>query len=641
MNTDSNNNHKKHNNDDFSGSQYSSDDNVPDMSKDDSLQFVSIIEVQSNQIKRIWMKVISFVVAIIFLIQQTSFADIYDYKRLGGIAEELLPSAGEQDQSNRFAPNYLKRQQQKHEEIVRQKMGKEDLVGQLQRKRRRREEEDLPLKKKKSVGGGGEPPDYTLTQPDDINDPHEYNDLQQQNDALEQIDTFDITRHPVIDVDYWKQGAEKKQEEKTGLDYWVGFEGKEKPEEERKIKEVIYFGESENEKIDYLFSGYVEDRGTGEYKPRFRTEYKYAGDDISKTLKYYIGDKNAGDTKEGGILVEESFFEGGEDNNRITRRITYDKDTGSAISCQEFIYAAAGDDDDDEGGQALREVRSYNTANKEFDIDGDGLIDEREDNNGDGKLGEDYDTDGDGKADDVNGDGKIGDGILTSVTYFIGEKDEEVADYILTLSDEGEVTSTVVNYYRGGTRAAGPATDPNGKWRDPKEYVVAYRGEIDDLENATDSDGDGMLDGYEDKVTSISFYDSEHRLPGEEVLSYTKNYAKGKVVRTTVYFYGEDEIKASDANYRLPLSKSVTYWGDAVDSDGNVRADARVRSATFFFIEGRLKGEEVQDYTETYLMDGETVRDTTVYFYEGSRRAGASDIDDRMERTVTYWGQAV
>ena len=255
-----------------------------DASADGSLsQALSIMDVQTNRQKRMWLKSISFFVAFTFLVQQATYADIYSYKRLGGIAENLLPSAKEQEQAYQYAPSYLNRQQQKHEELIRQKMGKEDLIGQLAT-RQKRPQEDMPLKKKKSGASGSKTPDYTLTEPDDIDDPHEYNDLEyEENDALDRIDTFDITRNPEINVDSWKQGAEQKQDEKTGLDYWIGFEeyANEKPGIDRQIKEVIYFGDKESEKIKKLYSGYRKEKGTEEYKPKYRTEYEYENDAVS------------------------------------------------------------------------------------------------------------------------------------------------------------------------------------------------------------------------------------------------------------------------------------------------------------------------------------------------------------------------
>ena len=44
------------------------------------------------------------------------------------------------------------------------------------------------------------------------------------------------------------------QEEKTGIDYWVGYEDRGNPDLERKIKEVIYFGDKKEEKIKYVLS---------------------------------------------------------------------------------------------------------------------------------------------------------------------------------------------------------------------------------------------------------------------------------------------------------------------------------------------------------------------------------------------------
>ncbi|MDD3089032.1 MAG: hypothetical protein PHT95_03715, partial [Candidatus Omnitrophica bacterium] len=214
-------------------------------SADDHLEPISIIEVQSNPKKRIWLKVISSFVSMVFLMQQVGFADSYSYKRLGGVAEELLPSSSEYDQNNRFAPAYLQRQQQKHEDIVRQRMGKDELMEQLVRKPRRQEEE-TPLKKKKGTAGGGNA-EYTLTDSDEMDDPHNYNDLEYDANQLDSINTFDITKYPYVNVDQWKSESEKKPDEKTGLDYWVGFSDEKTPGDERLIKYAVYPGDAEKE----------------------------------------------------------------------------------------------------------------------------------------------------------------------------------------------------------------------------------------------------------------------------------------------------------------------------------------------------------------------------------------------------------
>ncbi|MGB2629936.1 MAG: hypothetical protein WBD17_01705, partial [Candidatus Omnitrophota bacterium] len=517
-----------------------------------------------------------------------------------------------------MGPKELMGAQRRHEELVRQKAGKEELVGQLKR-RPKGVEEDMPLKKKKGGGGeGGGVVDYTLTEPDDITDPHMYNELEYDESVLQQIDTYDITRNPYIDIEQWRASAEEKKDEKTGLTYWVGYEEKEEPDDSRKIKEAIYVGDREHEKIDYVLSGYVRDPATGEYTPKFRTDYEYTGESISRTLKYYIW---------GGqeILVEESLFKGAEENNKITRRIAYDKQTGRAISCDDFFY------EDDETSKPLKRMTSYDTKDLEWDIDGNGELDDGEDIDGDGKLGADFDTDGDGIIDDADGDGVIGDERrITSITHFVGEKDKEIADYTVNMSKTGDITSTIVNYYRGGNRAE------DADSRDPKERVVAYREEID-LTTAVDADGDGILDGYLDVLSSISYYDVEHRLPGEEVLNYTQSYARGNIIQTTVQYYGEGEVRASEANYRAPLKKSVTYWGDAVDENGNLLGDAREKSVTYYYIEGRLKGEETADYT-IKRNTREEITGTTIYYYEGDKRASESDAIDRMSKTVSYRG---
>ncbi|MFC1549071.1 hypothetical protein ACFL5E_03835, partial [Candidatus Omnitrophota bacterium] len=580
---------------------------------DDFLHPVSFIEVQTNHRKRIWLKVISFFVAFIFLFEQLGIADSTGYKRLGGVAEELLPSSGESDQANRFAPSYLQRQQAKHEDIVRQRMGKQELQVQLGR-RPKKAEEEMPLKKKKGSGGGGGAVDYTMTEPDDLEDPHLFNDLDYEDEALRQIDTYDITRHPdiITDINDWKADAEKQEEEKSGLDYWVGYGEDEDivdagngPHPSRMIKQVVYFGDEEEEKIEKVLSGFVKDPGYDpnddedeQFKPKFRTDYEYEGDAIRKTSKYYTW---------GGveILIEETIFEGDKDNNKVVRRLNYDKDTGEVTSRQDFLYEG------DAVTGALEEQRTYDTK----DIG----------------AGEDPTEEGVGR--------------LTSATYFSGAKDKEIADYTLNYSKDGDVTSTVINYYDGGEFGR-RAEEMTGEYdyRDPKKRVVTYRGEVD--ESAGDADNDGLLDGYEDQLSSISYYDTTDRLAGEEVLDYSETYARGNVIQTTVYYYyhwddadedgivdpeEETEVRASGANYRAPMTKSVTYWGDEISDDN-------IKSITYYFIEGRLKGEETADYTIRKNTRGDTTS-TMFYYYEGDNRAADSDTLDRMSRNVTYRGE--
>ncbi|MGB2599852.1 MAG: hypothetical protein WBD04_05435 [Candidatus Omnitrophota bacterium] len=566
---------------------------------------MGIIEVQTNKTSRLWLKVIAFFVAFVFLFQQLGIADIYSYKRAGGVAEEVLPTSDEYDKQGRMGPQNLQRSQQRHEELIRQRMGKEDMVGQLLR-RPKEEEEDMPLKKKKSGAGGGGQVNYTMTEPDDVNDPHNFNDLihDETTSALQQIDTFDITRYPPIDLDYWKEKAEKKQDEKTGLDYWVGYEDEKSPEDNRKIKEAVYFGGKEEEKIEKVYSGYVLNPNTNLYEPKFRTDYEYEGDAIKKMIKYYIWGKDEGDTS---VRVEESFFEGGKDDNKIVWRANYSKDDLENPSSVQYFFYGEGTESDI--AQPLRQTRSYDTKNVNWDANGDGTVTDEE------------------KQDLAVLEAE---GRLLSITYMVGEKDKEIADYTVNLDKDGATTSTVINYYKDGERAE---TADN---RDPKERVVTYRGDVD-----TDSplNADGILTGYEDQLSSIAYYHTEHRLPGEEVLDYTETFARGTVAQTTVYYYGEDEVRASEANYRLPMKKSVAYWGgDVLDADGNVRADAREKSATYYFIEARLKGEETVDYT-IKRNSNERIVSTMFYYYEGDNRASESDAMDRMSKTVTYRGE--
>ena len=78
-----------------------------------------------------------------------TYYDQFYYKDNDSPIRKLLPSSKDQEQSSDFSPNYLKRQQNKHEDVIRQKEGMESLIEDLFNRRNEREEAELPLKKKK------------------------------------------------------------------------------------------------------------------------------------------------------------------------------------------------------------------------------------------------------------------------------------------------------------------------------------------------------------------------------------------------------------------------------------------------------------------------------------------------------------
>ncbi|MGB2601124.1 MAG: hypothetical protein WBD12_03835, partial [Candidatus Omnitrophota bacterium] len=249
----------------------------------------------------------------------------------------------------------------------------------------------------------------------------------------------------------------------------------------------------------------------------------------------------------------------------------------------------------------------------------------------------------DPEAADLDGDGIL-DGYesqLASITYFDYEdrlKGEEISDYTEKFNSNQDIINMTVYYYEDNKRAADAGAS------DRMSKSVTYRGEVDPT--ADDSDGDGILDGYESQLASITYYDYEDRLKGEEVSDYTEKYnSNQEITGTTVYLYESDLKRAEDADASDRMSRSVTYRGevdtDAPDSDGDGILDgyeSQLASITYYDYADRLKGEEVTDYTEKYN-SSQQVTNTTVYLYEDQlKRASDAGADDRMARSVTYRG---
>ncbi|MBN1527361.1 MAG: hypothetical protein JW919_07255, partial [Candidatus Omnitrophica bacterium] len=506
--------------------------------------------------------------------------DLLSYKERKSVVDSLLPSRQEKQQSWSFSPAFIQEQQQKHEAVVREKQEMEDLGWSLddalKRKLQAPEDEDWPLQKRQSSdegGAGGMGAAYTLTDPDDIEDAHNLNDYDYDvAGALEQIMKFDVTRRPEIDLAFWRDGSEKKTDEKTALPYWVGYKDKTMPGDERLIELIIYFGDKDSSKVEKIYAGYRLNPGTGEYEAKFRIDYTYAGEDITETKKYDVSDGT-------DRLIEKSTYAGTGDDNKI----------------QETLYYKV----TDPLNYYIRTKYTYDVDNK--------LISSAT-----------YTKKADGTE------------YLSSNTLYAGEKGKEIADYTQNFAEDGSVTDTTVYYYKGDKRAA------DGYYRDPKEKAVTYWGDID-------ADGDGIITDAEIAAgtkKSETFYDTEHRLNGEEVTDYTLNYSKaGLVTSKTIYYYAGG-VTANDANYRDCLTETETYRVFYTDDDGDGIAETMnigtLKSETFYHTDGRLKGEEVADYAYAYNSTGTKVTAKTVYIYEGGNTAATALATDLMERSDTY-----
>lgn len=371
----------------------------------DGLQSMSIIEVQTRRRKRMWLKVISFFVAAVFFIQQVAYAwdyqpaanampaalatpgegtvmpgteeinvtnyDIFSRQRESGIAEELLPSGTESEQSRRFAPSYLKRQQSKHEEIIRQRMGKETLMERMKKGPRPEDiAEPIPLKKK--LGGGGPPgggmyytlEDYGTVGPRQLN-AYVYEDDNARTGIMTDMISYDVSH---LDTSDWENNAEEMGE---GDDTFIGSSTRVDSVDEidpmRIIRQTVYHGDIKGEeRIDYVLSNYDEDGS-----PMEVTIYDYdtkGGDNLDETRTYNIADLDIDFSSEDWKTKLSSDWKDQLDDFHLTRKTVYE---GSEEE-EKVVYAldtyVISDDDVnspnkisvyDYEGEELKEVRSY------------------------------------------------------------------------------------------------------------------------------------------------------------------------------------------------------------------------------------------------------------------------------------------
>ncbi|MFH1799060.1 MAG: hypothetical protein ABH844_06995, partial [Candidatus Omnitrophota bacterium] len=375
---------------------------------------ISFIEVQSNPRKRRWLKVMSFFVAFVFFVQQIAFSldlasfkalsisypismagigtqmqkidetkiseqpekeitnyDMLSYRRRQSGLSSLLPDAREQEGSAAYTPYYLKRQQSKHEELIRQKQETEDLRLLInmdaagRSKPKSDQDDDVPLKKKGGASPGGIY--YTLENYDNNGSPCQLNVYKYAGgDAigrcLEELITYDVSG---LNTGEWTSHAKRvtPKDSDPFIGSYVPLQNEAILTEDRIISRTVYNGRKGDERVSYVYSSYSEDN-----LPEKVTTYCYDadGDDgLDETRTYNIAnldidvdlDSDWKSKLTEDRLIGKTFYDGSEGKEKILYVLDgyFLEENGENTPSSVSIY-----DYDKVSGDELDEVRDYN-----------------------------------------------------------------------------------------------------------------------------------------------------------------------------------------------------------------------------------------------------------------------------------------
>ena len=192
------------------------------------------------------------------------------------------------------------------------------------------------------------------------------------------------------------------------------------------------------------------------------------------------------------------------------------------------------------------------------------------------------------------------------MTFYVGEKGDEVADYTHNFK-LGTTTIKTTSFYLYTGKRAGDAT--------PEEAMTTsetYKGELSSVDST--------------KLMSRTFYTGEK---GDEVADYTHNFKLGTTTIKTTSFYLYTGKRASDATPEEAMTTSETYKGELSAIDAT-----KLMRRTFYVGE---KGDEVADYTHNFKLGTATIKTTSFYLYTG-KRAGDATPEEAMTTRETYKG---
>ncbi|RKY42786.1 MAG: hypothetical protein DRP85_01895, partial [Candidatus Makaraimicrobium thalassicum] len=566
-----------------------STDSNGNLNNNDFLHPISFIEVRSNPRKRKWLKVISFFVAFVFFFQQIGYSwdysylspapvsgapgaahetlvpgedeaevtnyDLLSYRRRQSGVGGLFATSREQEQTGTYAPQYLKRQQRRHEEIMRQKQAtEEDLKLRINRKRNKEFEEDLPLKKKKSAGGRGGIY-YTLEDYDESGNPRQLNayiyEGGRATKRMIELISYDVSG---LDTGIWTATAKEIEPEEG--DKFIGsyrpLANRDALTDDRIIRKTVYFGGKGDERVDYVLADYDEVGVPGEVTIHdYDSEGNGAQDNLDETRTYNISNLDI-DFESAGWrtrltedrLIRKVVYEGAKEDERIAYALdtyfidddNFDENNPNKITIYDY------DKDDSDG---LDEVRAYH------------ITDLAEEN----WLEEDAAR-------------------LESIMVYEGEKDEEKIEYVFSL------------YFEDGEEYT--------PW-ERKDYF--YEG---DLLERTETYDISELDAGQKPLKGTGELEEEAFFTGE------KNHER---IDYSYSLYGEDAIPQLRTAYIYDGRALQTV--ETYDIAG-VPLDSRACLQELTLYEGKA-GEERLLRTTSYYPEGAVLKETRQTYQQNER----------------------
>ncbi|MFQ5951857.1 MAG: hypothetical protein ACE5JK_00410 [Candidatus Omnitrophota bacterium] len=510
-------------------------------------------------------KIFTCLLIFIFTFNQVCFAgDRAYYKYEYSVVKDLLTSKSDIDKSKRMAPPLLLRMQKRHEELIRAKnLIEEEILFVLDSSSYLNEKSPpLPLKRKINSPSGDNRKkrvEYTLSDYDGAGKPQQISVYTYDSDGktLKKIESYDvrdtIVSHLVRDdlEEISEEGEPKVMASYEKGEYLVLTD-------DIKLKTVVYFGKTGEEKIDYILSDY---RGGKANEVSF---YTYENANILREVNVYdislwegliteIDSTWKEEAKSNGHLTRKTVYEGTSGNEKAVYALS-EYDSGSVPGKVECFDYKSGN----EG--ALERARTYNIKGLDWQM----LL-------SDFRLNK-----------------RTCDNRLISTVVYKGKKDKEIVDYVFGAYYADELGHN----YKPSRRS---------------DYVYDSNGRLERVETFCIKNGANILRSCSEFLG----------LKGHEVIARSYNYkTDGKTLHSvSLYEYDlEPDVNnnaiGGDGN-KYTLDRVTRYVG--TDNPDDLSA-AKVRSETYY---DGPEGEEYVTYSFGFDILTGDVLTRTEYDYEG------------------------